>query len=456
MILITNYIFIISAVIIFSGIVNALRLHISVRHLGKQHTALQRAQIHESDSWPNIIILIPALREGETIRQVLQFFSHLRYPRTKLKIVVVTTEREFESAFNSKKNTVSIAEEKINELNTASQDKLFYHIHYPNRHGVKADQLNYAIEQLQILLPNYFNDQTYIGVYDADSITPDNTLEILAKDATINGYPNIYQQPTFYFNNYKTLPLNLNGLLSKSFSWLQSAFALYHEANMFIAQFGDKKRLMRMEYCVGHGMFVRWPLLKRVGLFPTPIEDTRLGHIASYIGEKIKILPVFDSVAVTTGIKSQIKQSSVWFTGEAFVIEDLKIAKRILPDLSSRQIWLAIYKIYRNIVWITRAFLLFAVIIMLVITHNYILACLTGFLYLYLPLLIMYLDMPSIQTLTAKGRQKFYRNIFQTIGIVLVVPIEFLIMSIGPALGLFNFLAYRITKRNLYLPKTKR
>lgn len=120
MILITNYIFIISAVIIFSGIVNALRLHISVRHLGKQHTALQRAQIHESDSWPNIIILIPALREGETIRQVLQFFSHLRYPRTKLKIVVVTTEREFESAFNSKKNTVSIAEEKINELNTAS------------------------------------------------------------------------------------------------------------------------------------------------------------------------------------------------------------------------------------------------------------------------------------------------------------------------------------------------
>ncbi|OGD39048.1 hypothetical protein A3A25_03680 [Candidatus Azambacteria bacterium RIFCSPLOWO2_01_FULL_46_26] len=117
---------------------------------------------------------------------------------------------------------------------------------------------------------------------------------------------------------------------------------------------------------------------------------------------------------------------------------------------------MAIYKIYRNIVWITRAFLLFAVIIMLVITHNYILACLTGFLYLYLPLLIMYLDMPSIQTLTAKGRQKFYRNIFQTIGIVLVVPIEFLIMSIGPALGLFNFLAYRIMKRNLYLPKTKR
>lgn len=454
--MITNYIFIISAIIIFSGIINAIRLHISVRHLKKQHAALQRAQIHESDSWPNIIILIPVLREGEVIGQTLHFFSHLSYPKAKLKIAVVTTEREFESAFDDRKDTVTTAREKINELNTTNQDQLFYHIHYPNRHGAKADQLNYAIEQLRILLPNYFNNQTYIGVYDADSITPDNTLEILAKDATMNGYPNIYQQPTFYFNNYKTLPLNLNGLLSKSFSWLQSAFSLYHEANMFIAQFGDKKRLTRMEYCVGHGMFVRWPFLKRVGLFPTPIEDTRLGHIASYIGEKIKTLPVFDSVDVTTGIKSQIKQFSVWFTGEAFVIEDLKIARKILPDLSPRQIWLAIYKIYRNIVWITRAFLLFTVITMLIITHNYLFACLTVFSYLYLPMLVMYLDMPSIQTLTAKGRQKFYRNIFQTIGIVLVAPIEFLIMSTGPAVGLFNFLAHRITKRNLYLPKTKR
>ena len=67
MILITNYIFIISAVIIFFGIVNAVRLHFSVRHLKKQYAILQCAQIDKSNSWPNIIILIPVLRESEVI-----------------------------------------------------------------------------------------------------------------------------------------------------------------------------------------------------------------------------------------------------------------------------------------------------------------------------------------------------------------------------------------------------
>lgn len=456
MTLITNYIFFISAIVIFVGIVNAARLHVSVRYLKRQRAVLQRAQIDESDNWPLIIILIPALREGAVVGQTLQSFADIRYPRTKLRIIVVTTEREFEGSFNNKKNTITIAKEKIEELNAANQHKFLHHIHYPYRHGAKAYQLNYAIAQLQILLPNYFADQTYIGVYDADSITPDNTLEMLAKDAVMHGYPSIYQQPTFYFNNYKTLPLNFNGLLSKSFSWLQSAFALYHEANLFITQWENKKELTRMEYCVGHGMFVRWPLLRRIGLFPTPIEDTRLGHIASYIGEKIKILPAFDSVNVATGTRPQIKQFSVWFTGEAFVIEDLKIAGRIMPDSSPRMAWLAIYKIYRNTVWVTRAFLLFAIIIMLIITHNYLLAFLTVFSYLYLPLLVLYLDMPAIQALTAKGQQKFYRNIFQTVGVVLVAPIEFLIMSIGPLFGLFNFLAHRLARRNLYLPKTER
>ncbi len=454
--LITNYIFLVSAITIFFGVVNAVRLHTSVRHLKRQRARFEREQIDESSGWPNIIILIPVLREGMVVKQALQSFSRLRYPKTKLKIVVVTTEREFEGSFDDKKNTIAIARNKINELNAGNQYESFLHIHYPHRQGVKADQLNYAVSQLRILLPDYFSDQTYIGLYDADSVTADNTLEVLATDAVTYKYPNIYQQPTFYFNNYSTLPSNFGGLLSKSFSWLQSAFALYHEADLFISQSKRKSGLTRMEYCIGHGMFVRWPFLKSIGLFPTPIEDTRLGHIASYLGEKVKILPAFNSVDVTIGIRSQIKQFSVWFTGEAFILEDLKIARKITPRLSFRVIWLATYKIYRNTAWIARAFLLFAAIIILIIIHYYFLAFLTGFLYLYLPLIVMRLDMPDIQKLTAGGRQRLYRSLLQTIGMILVAPIEFLIMSIGPLLGLFNFLAYRIGSRTLYLPKTER
>lgn len=454
--LIINYVFVLAIITILLGAVNAFRVHASVKFLKKQNAVLHCSQVDDINNWPVIIIMIPVLREGEIIRRTIQTFVRINYPKIKLKVVVVTTEREFEGDFDKNKNTITIAKKQIDDLNSANQQELFHLIHYPYQQGVKADQLNYAIGQLQILLPNYFNDRTYIGVYDADSVTPENTLEMLAKDATMNNYPNIYQQPTFYFNNYKILPSNLNGLLSRSFSWLQSAFAIYHEANLFITQEGNTKKIIKTGYCVGHGMFIRWSFLKRIGLFPTPIEDTRLGHIASYLGEKIKILPAFDSADVTVGVMSQIKQASVWFTGEAFVAEDLKVAKKIMPNLSMRSIWLVMYKIYRNTVWITRAFLLYIIILVLIMTNNYIWAFFAGFSYLYLPVFIVYLNMPTIQTMTTKHYQKFYRNIFQTVGVILVVPIEFFIMSLGPLLGLFKFLAYRITRQNLYLPKTER
>ena len=456
LILIANYIIVLAVVVIILGMINAFRVYVSVKFLKEKNVALQRSQTDNDGNWPVIIIMIPALREGETIRRTIQTFARIHYPKIKLKVVVVTTEREFEGNFNQNKNTITIAKKQIDDLNSSNQYESFHLIHYPYKQGVKADQLNYAIGQLQILLPDYFNDRTYLGVYDADSVTPENTLEMLAKDATMNDYPNIYQQPTSYFNNYNILPSNLNGLFSKSFSWLQSAFAIYHEANLFITQEGNTKKIIKTGYCVGHGMFVRWPFLKRIGLFPTPIEDTRLGHIASYLGEKIKVLPAFDSADVTVGIVSQIKQASVWFIGEAFVVEDLKVAKKIMPNLSPWSIWLVIYKIYRNTVWITRAFLLYIIILVLIMTNNYIWAFLAGFSYLYLPVFIMYLNMSTIQTMTAKHYQKFFRNIFQTIGVILVIPIEFFIMSLGPLLGLFKFLVYRITRQNLYLPKTER
>lgn len=449
------YIIIASLALITCGIINAVRLRASVKYIVRQNTDLQNNNAGETKIWPRVILLLPALREGDLIGETLERFARIHYPKNKLKIVIVTTEKEFENNFAEERNTITVAQETIRQLN-ASHD-LFVHVHYPHKQGTKADQLNYAIEKLKNILPDYFADTTYVGVYDADSVTPDNTLELLAKDAAANKFPNIYQQPTFYFNNYRDIPPNFPGLLAKSFSWLQSAFALYHEANLFITERESKKRLGKMEYCIGHGMFVRWPFLKRIGLFPSPLEDTRLGHIASCLGEKIKILPAFDNARVAIGVWRQIKQFSVWFTGEAFVAEDLKIARRIMPKIPSAGIRLAVYKIYRNIVWIVRAPLLWAITITLIATHNYLLALLVNLFYLYLPLATLYFNMPVIQTTVADNhRQKFYGDVPEAAGIILAAPIEFLIMSIGPSLGLYRFLMHRFFHKPLHLPKTER
>jgi hypothetical protein len=119
-------------------------------------------------------------------------------------------------------------------------DRRFMHLHYPDVHGVKSDQLNFALLKLQEAFPERFSNRTYIGLYDADSVTPPDVLETLARRANLERYPNLYQQPTWYFKNYSRLPNSVAGRLAGSFAWLQSAFALYHEAYLIIDQ--AKKR----------------------------------------------------------------------------------------------------------------------------------------------------------------------------------------------------------------------
>lgn len=427
---------------IFMGLLNSFKIIYSISYIKRQYKFLtNRGPSHR----PCIFILMPVLRESKVIENSLENLSELNYPKEKVRIVVITTEREYEAVLPGL-NTIELAKTKTESLNKKLGRELFLNIHYPHRIGIKSDQLNYALKILSEKFPDDFKDDTYIGTYDADSLIQQNILELLATDGSINGWADAYQQPTLYTKNHPK-----ENVLAGSFSLLQTAFAFYHENYNFITQSNIIRRkkspffMKKMRYCIGHGLFVKWSTLKEVGLFPTPIEDTRLGHIFSYLDKEIRLLPSFDVVETTPNATSRIKQASVWFIGESYFWKDKQIANKVQPIPFLQSFWIGTYKFYRNSVWILRGELFLALFIFSLYKAGLV-AILLPLIYLVLPVLIMII---LLNRKIRVGRVKILMSL-------LLSPIEFLFMSLGPLLGFIKIFIFRSQNKKFLFPKTER
>jgi len=427
---------------IFIGLINSFKIYYSTSYIKKQYKLLAD---HKPSVFPDIFILMPVLRESKVIKSSLENLSKLKYPKEKLRIIVITTEREYELVSHGP-DTIQIAKTKIDFLNEKLGRELFLNVHYSHKVGIKSDQLNYALKVLSERFPASFKDDTYIGTYDADSSIQQDVLKLLVADGSINGWADAYQQPTLYTNNHPD-----ENFLAGSFSLLQTSFAFYHENYNFITQsllFRRKNPsffLKKMRYCIGHGLFVKWSALKEIGLFPTPIEDTRLGHIFSYLDKEIRILPSFDIVGTTPKALRRIKQASVWFIGEGYFWKDRQIAKNVRPIPFVQSLWLGIYKFYRNAVWMLRGEM-FLVIFFLSLYKIGTAAFLLPFIYLIIPVLVM---LCGIKDRIKIGRMKILISL-------LLSPIEFLFMSLGPLWGFIKTFILRSENKTFLFPKTER
>lgn len=442
-----------AAVVFLQSVVSGVRIIATGRSFFKHFTRLQKSPAPAPDLFPNICIFLPVLREEKTIAAALQIFSQIRYPKEKLKIVVVTTEREFENG-HIHPNSIEETRIELPKLNAACGHEKFLHIHYPFRTGVKSDQLNYALMELEHLFPTFFDEKTYIGVYDIDSTIPADTLALLASDAIQNDFPNVYQQPSLYFKNFDVHENGIRGSLAHSFSFLQTTYASSYENYNFLKQSELIKKdafffRYTMRYCIGHGLFVRRDYLKRLGSFPTPIEDTRLGHVISYLKEDIRLLPIFDTVGVAQGVWESIRQASVWFWGEVLFVEDIKIARRVGQVNPLFGCWLMAYKAYRNTLWIFKGPVFALVFLWTLATGHFLLASMTLFS-IFIPIIFFHSKMRLWETMAEK---RFYKFKTKDLTLIIFIPLELILMSMGPLLGFFKFFIWRITKR---LPKTYR
>jgi hypothetical protein len=409
----------------------------------------------------NFILLVPVLREEKIIAQTLSYLSQLNNKFLGLKIIIITTQRELiERSNNQKENTIDIVKKLIPLLNQKLNKKLFFHFHYPFLEGGKSGQLNFALKNLESEDSSIFKGPTtYIGLYDADSISDLNILQLLARDSIRNDFPLVYQQPVIYLKNYNSLPYTINGCLMKSFALLQTRYALGYEVPMFLdSQRNVQRRVGKMAYCLGHGLFVRADFLKKLNFFPSPIEDTRFGHILSYLKYPIKLLPSLAVTEVVPKFLWFLKQSSVWYIGESYFLEDYKIAKKIQKIEKMWALSLIFYKFYRNFIWATEGVLLgSAILIGLYLPQKIFLLPLLIGLFVYIYLCPYYLLISSKKLLfLCNYKIKFHPNKRDYLLNLLFLPIVSLLSCLGPLWGGIRFVVSQFANKPILFPKTPR
>lgn len=410
----------------------------------------------------NFILLVPVLKEEKIIAKTLHYLSLLKQEISDIKIIIITTQREFIERRNDQKekNTIDIVKNLVPLLNRKLKKEVFLHVHYPYAQGSKSDQLNFALKKLQSTDPLIFKTHsTYIGLYDADSTSDLSFLQILAEDASKNCFPLVYQQPVIYLKNYNLLPTNLNGYLMKSFSILQTRYSLGYEVPMFLnSPRNVRRKIGKMAYCLGHGLFVRADFLKKLNFFPSPIEDTRFGHILSYLRCEIRLLP---SLAVTDVVEKfswLLKQTSVWFTGESYFLKDYEIAKSFQRINKIWALSLIFYKFYRNFIWANEGLILGSAFLI-----SWLLPQKIPFFFLLISFLVYVYPCPYYLLISHKKllflcnhQIKFHPNKKDYLFSLIFLPIVIFLLFLGPQLGLIRIIKSKITGKSFLLPKTPR
>ena len=358
----------------YSGIeLNTLSI-VSVQQIRKTQKRLYK-QKRDPEDFPFIVLLIPVLSEQKIIRETLLHFSKLRYPKNRVKVIFITTQKEP----LGKITTHEILEETIPDINKAIGKKIFEVVHYPLSFGGRAHQLNYAVSKLNSLVDEKIvESSTYIGVYDVDSLPDERSLEILAMSAVDHFkkhgvFPSIYQQPALYLGNIASLSRNLSGILLKTEGFIQTRWSLGYEIPRWNREYSmlmnrtnpsSMKNLFlrQLTYAVGHGEYFRLDVLRQLKLFPVylPVtDDLAIGHIASFLSIPKLVIPCFDVTKVPRSVYANIKQAGTWFGGSTYLsrnfLEARKISGNSLSNLQSFKLLIDGY--LTMLAWMSRPFL---------------------------------------------------------------------------------------------------
>ena len=379
------------------------------KYIGYQNKKIRdKIQINEND--PNILIVIPCLREQDIIIQTLNYFLELTSNLDKVKILVVTTQKEeYEKENNMylkeqfikdiKNNTElqklinkynkilstneikeilkyskldnieEIISNKIHNSKTTNilikefiiqnhLEEKIYHLHYPNNEGIMADQLNYVLSNFE------FKDEKnyYFSVYNADSIPNKNTIKEVLQTINKNDSPKVIQQYSVPISNWNEL-----SNLMKGFAIYQSNFELrYGLINSYL------HNKLLYTYVVGHGIYIRVDILKQIGGFETKYwcEDIYMSYVLR--NKDISIYPIgtLEIMQSPQYLSILTKQNAVWFKTS---FECLKIFKDVFKQnrkVNSNSIGWLIQRIRMNITWLVLPLAFLYTIIISILNKN--------------------------------------------------------------------------------------
>lgn len=278
-------------------------------------------------------------------------------------------------------DTGSVARELLPELNRAAGHEAFFHIEAPVELEGKVGQMNAAVSFLREHHLNGNARNTYIGVYDADSMPDQRVFDAVRRvvherEKEQKDSPGIFQQVSCYCQNVYELK-GMIGAISFADALAQTRWALGFEYPLYeryarTVRNGTNRRLV---YCVGHGCFISLAVLNRIGGFPTcsPNDDLALGYLASVAGIEVQPVPVLDYCDVAPNPFASIRQSRFWYLGSARFNRDIAFFQRQFGFTPSSQQQLLLYLDGRTrcLFWAWRSMLWLASIVFALATQSW-------------------------------------------------------------------------------------
>lgn len=277
----------------------------------------------DRDSGPYFFIVVPALREANTLSSAVHHLKQM-IREHQARIILVTTEREVSEApkYPGASNTIDIA------LALARDDRIV-HLHYRDPLGVKADQLNFAVEHISKIAPETL-DNVFVVVYDADSRPPFSALDDFDRAIRTNPSVDVFHQSSKFELRTGAGAGKATWLNSCAQSLLESGalranrFVLSYELPRLLARNGARGRFRRFmssyvyTHVTGHGLCVKARLLvKRPFPSRSPLEDMHYSFILGSHNTAMVPVASLDSAEVPDTLRGQFDQAMSWFQGPA-------------------------------------------------------------------------------------------------------------------------------------------
>lgn len=392
-------------------IYNIILFSYALYHLIKTIIFINKTHINVTNSInknTKIIILIPCLEEQKIIKDTVKHFDKIINNNPNISINLITTEKEIKKDNNDttyeyiKKNIIG----KYNNINL---------IHYPYKEGYMADQLNYAIKEIDSN-KTINKDNTYICVYNADSYPNKNTFNEVLNQINTHNNPLILQQYSYSFLNIDSLNIILKG-----FAIYQSNFEL--KMGLLNSYFDNKLH----KHILGHGLFVRLDYINKINGFNTKYwcEDIYLSMYLEQENTKIIPLLTLENMETANNISNLTKQNAVWFNTSSKCISIYKEIKKSTKKTTISGIIGLINEIRSFINWLFFPILLLFIIISSILINSYNLMIITIFNYL-IYIYIYYIT--TIKIINHLDNKQYKFNIKIYLGTIIATFIS----NIGP------------------------
>lgn len=259
-----------------------------------------------------VYIFIPIYNEVARIQKTVEYFWRV-FGKQLTALILITTEKErmLPQPIGCL-STIDVADTLESTFPGTRT------IHYPNRQGTMAHQLNYAIQKLQHEgIPN----DVLLAFYNADSRPDPRTLQWVINHAEKDSLQ-VFQQFGSYTNNFKSL-------LCQRWSWILAAAALWQTRwslgfeishaliQQWCASSPSRSWMYSYTYCIGHGLWMTPDVLPIVGGFSeqTHNEDAILGLALSEHSIPTKPIPYFEEADTPDSIRGLLHQQTSWFFG---------------------------------------------------------------------------------------------------------------------------------------------